>query len=411
VKDLRGVMASERSHAGASEASEIRSPATSQRMLRSGAYLLGAVVVAIAFAGCSLFPTVLPKVQQQCATCSPLPDGYHIEEYISGLDHPIALAWLADGRLLVTEQGGSIRIVEDGKLKTESWATISHVRALNQIGLMGIATAAGAGADPLVFVYYEELPRNAQDLPHQVLLRIEEAGDGSLSETRLFDDITGAALEVNMGGMLHIGPDGDLYVGVGDAGLQAAATEKINIPFGKILRLNKDGAAAGNPFVSEGAADKRIFALGFEGAWDFAFNKETGTLYTVGGITNDVVQVRALAGTASAVPTSSAAPNGTRDPNSAKFAPIYELSAPNDGGDFGRGIELYTGQQLAEFDGQLFACLGSSGLWRLHLDADGLRVIDDQRLAPQCSGDVAEGPDGFLYFVDSLRDRVDRIGN
>jgi glucose/arabinose dehydrogenase len=403
-------MASQRSYSTTSEAPAIRLSATPQQILRSGVYLLGAVVVVLACGGCSLFPTVLPKVQQQCATCAPLPDGYHIEEYLSGLDHPIALAWLANDRLLVTEQGGSIRIVENGKLKSEPWATISHVRALNQIGLMGIATTASAGANPLVYVYYEELPTNSQGLPHQVLLRIKEAADGSLTATRLFDDITGAALEVNMGGMLHFGPDGDLYVGVGDAGLQAAATENINIPFGKILRLDKNGAAAaGNPFVSEEAADKRIFALGFEGAWDFAFNSKTGALYTVGGIPNDIVQVRALGETTGATATPPA--GGTTDLASAKLVPIYELSAPSDGGDFGRGVELYNGQQLAEFDGQLFACLGSSGLWRMHLDADGLRVLDAEQLAPQCSGDVAEGPDGYLYFVDSLRNRVDRIRN
>ena len=368
-------------------------------------------VAIIAGGGCSLSPDILPEVQQTCATCAPLPDEYRIEEYVSGLDHPIALAWQPDGRLLITEQTGSIRIVEDEKLKDEPWATIPNVRALSQIGLIGIAATEEPGDDPLVYVYYEELPSGSLDLPRQVLLRLKEDGNGNVTTTRLLDDITGSALEVNMGGMLHIGPDGDLYLGVGDAGLQAVATEKTNIPLGKILRLDKDGGpAADNPFAGDSAADKRVFALGFEGAWDFTFNRENGTLYTLGGIHDDLVEVRTLSQTAGGEPVISVTA-ATSEAPPPSFIPIYEFTAKNDRGDFGRGIELYTGGRLADFDGELFACLGSSGLWRFPLDAAGLHVIDADLIAPQCSGDVAEGPDGFLYFVDSSRGQVLRIRN
>lgn len=389
----------------------MRSQVHSWQRFRGRALVAAVVVAAIAGAGCSFSPDILPEVQETCTTCASLPEGYRIEEYLSGLDHPIALAWLPDGELLITQQAGSIRIVEDERLKSEPWAMISHVRTLSQIGLIGIAATDEPGDDPYVYVYYEELPSNSLDLPRQVLLRFKEDDTGNVTATRLLDDITGSALEVNMGGMLHFGPDGNLYLGIGDAGLQTVATEKVNIPLGKILRLDKDGAAAGdNPFPGDSATDERIFALGFEGAWDFTFNRENGTLYTVGGIDDELVQVRTLYQAAGARPTRTpTAASG--EPTPPEFVPVYELKAKNDRGDFGRGIELYSSGQLAAFDGELFACLGSSGLWRLLLDGAGLHVLDADRLSSQCSGDVAEGPDGFLYFVDSSHGQVFRIRN
>ncbi len=381
--------------------------ASPPRGLRKAVCLLGFIVVAVLSGGCAAFPTVLPQVPEVCDTCSSLPGGYRIESFATQMDHPVALAWRADGSLLVTEQGGDIRLIKDGKLQADPWTTIPHVRALNQIGLIGIAANKTPGDTNLVYVYYEELPRSSVGLPAEVLLRIEESPDGQLTADRLFDDITGSALEVNMSGMVHIGPDGYLYIGVGDAGLQPAATEKLNIPFGKILRLKQDGSAAANPFVDDSTADKRVFALGFEGAWDFAFNDKTGTIYTIAGIPEDKVQVRAISTKdASATP----AP-GAKESDTAVFRPIFDLDAPNDLGDFGRGIELYTGQQLAAFDGNLFVCLGTSGLWRLTLDAEGARVLSSEKLTPHCSGDVTEGPDGFLYFVDTEHDEIERIRN
>lgn len=362
---------------------------------------IGALLFVMFTGGCGLSPTVLPEAPVTCGDCDSLPDGYRIEEYISGLDRPIGLAWQSDDRLLVSQQGGVIRSVTGGDLDSDPWAMIPLVRALSQVGLIGIATDP-ADTDT-VYVYFEELPESAVDLPRQILLQIKRTDDGTTEAVRLFDDIAGSALEVNMGGMVHFGPGGELFVGVGDAGLEAAATEKTNIAYGKILRLDKDGRpAADNPLSDVPGADDRIFALGFEGAWDFTFNEETGTLYSVGGM-QEGVRVMTYK------ETDPVTPQATPNPAALRLTTTYEMTIENERGDFGRGIEYYDSPQLAAFDGDLIACLGSSGLWHFDMEGNGFRISGATHLYPQCTGDVATGPDGFIYFVDSLGGRVYRI--
>ena len=86
----------------------------------------------------------------------------------------------------------------------------------------------------------------------------------------------------HVGGNLHFGPDGYLYISIGNnERTEEAVASDLSSPLGKILRLNKqDGSAApGNPFENSPGADPRVYAYGLRNPWDFAFHPTTGQIY------------------------------------------------------------------------------------------------------------------------------------
>ena len=189
-------------------------------------------------------PTALPTATSS-ATSTPAAATMKVSIFVSGLDIPWAIDFAPDGRIFVTERPGRIRIIKDGKLQPEPWATLP-VAAVGEGGLLGLALDPHFSQNGYVYVAYTY--RSAQGTLLNRLARMHEdpaTGKGALDKV-LFDGV--AANTYHNGGRVKFGPDGKLYWTMGDAENPSSAQDP-KLPNGKILRFNPDGSIpADNPF-------------------------------------------------------------------------------------------------------------------------------------------------------------------
>ena len=217
-----------------------------------------------------------------------LPEGFGQTQVVAGLKSPTAMAFAPDGRLFVTEQGGTVRVVKDGRLLPTPFLRVS-TDSRGERGLLGIAFDPGFGvSNNYVYVYYTaRTPR-----VHNRVSRFTAAGDVAVggSERQIFNlDNLGTATNHN-GGAIHFGRDGMLYVAVGDGAWKDRA-QGLDSPFGKMLRINRNGGIPrDNPYYRNPnvrGKDKAIWARGLRNPYSFAVQPGTGQMFI-----NDVGQKR-----------------------------------------------------------------------------------------------------------------------
>jgi glucose/arabinose dehydrogenase len=211
-----------------------------------------------------------------------LPAGF-TETAISGLSNPTAMEIAPDGRIFVCLQGGSLRVIKNGVLLATPFLALS-VDQSGERGLLGIAFDPNFASNNFLYLYYtvSTTPR------HNRVSRFTANGDVVVpgSETILLelDNLTSATN--HNGGAIHFGPDGKLYIAVGENATPSNAQTLSNL-LGKILRMNSNGTIpADNPFLDRaGGKNQLIWALGLRNPFTFAFQPGTGRLFI-----NDVGQ-------------------------------------------------------------------------------------------------------------------------
>lgn len=220
-----------------------------------------------------------------------LPAGF-AETQINGLANPTALALHPDGRIFVCEQSGNLRIIKNGALLPTPFTTIS-VNSPNgsERGLLGIAIDPNYAANHFVYVYYtaptptihNRVSRFTADIANE---DVAVAG----SEVAILDLESLGATNHN-GGAIHFGPDGKLYVAVGENAVSANAQSLAN-RLGKMLRINPDGTfPADNPLTFPNIAgsptglNRAIWSVGLRNPYTFTFQPGTGRMHI-----NDVGQ-------------------------------------------------------------------------------------------------------------------------
>jgi glucose/arabinose dehydrogenase len=227
-----------------------------------------------------LILVTLPSLPLTAAT---LPSGFTENVVASGLSNPTAMAFAPDGRLFVTQQGGQLRVIKNGALLPTPFLTVT-VSSVGERGLLGVAFDPDFATNQWVYVYYTA----TTPAIHNRVSRFTASGDTAVagSETIILELNNLSSATNHNGGAMHFGPDGKLYIAVGE-NANSANSQTLGNLLGKILRINKDGSIpTDNPFFSTATGVNRaIWALGLRNPFTFSFQPGTGRMFI-----NDVGQ-------------------------------------------------------------------------------------------------------------------------
>lgn len=220
------------------------------------------------------------------AVASELPPGFSDVKVVGGLSDPTAMQLANDGRLFICERSGTVRVVRDGILLQEPFATLP-VHAAGERGLLGLALDPSFDTNGFVYVYYTA----ATPSVHNRVSRLTASGDVAApgSEVVILDlEPAGRATRRN-GGALRFAPDGTLYIGVGDHGFGSRA-QLPESGHGKVLRLESDGTI---PFDNPGSSRERpraVWASGLRAPSAIGIHARTGDVLIndAGGLWNEI---------------------------------------------------------------------------------------------------------------------------
>ncbi|HUP19711.1 MAG TPA: PQQ-dependent sugar dehydrogenase [Gemmatimonadota bacterium] len=226
-----------------------------------------------------------------------------LETVATGLDFPLHVtAPPGDPRVFVVEKAGRIRIVEGGALLPEPFLDVSgEVSGGSEQGLLSLAFHPGYAANGRFFVNYTDRGGDTRVVEYRVSADPNRA-DPAPVRTVL---TVAQPFSNHNGGLVAFGPDGMLYVGMGDGGSGGdpqGNAQDLGTLLGKLLRIDVDGGApyavpADNPFTGEPGARGEIWAYGLRNPWRFAFDRETGDLYVADVGQNRLEEVNAVEGT------------------------------------------------------------------------------------------------------------------
>jgi aldose sugar dehydrogenase len=322
-----------------------------------------------------------------------------VETVATGLSHPWGLAFLPDGRMLVTERSGTLRLVsKDGKL-SPPLSGVPKVVAMGQGGLLDMAIDPDFKSNNLVYLTYSE-PGEGGASTAVARGRLGESGlDGVAVIFRQEPKVQGGN---HFGSRLAFSPDGKLFITLGERFTFAPAQDLTN-DLGKIVRINPDGSVPkDNPFVGRTDARPEIWSYGHRNPQGAAIHPETGKLWETefgprGGDELNIPQAGANYGW----PVVSWGNHYTGEdipdpPTHPEFADaIYHWNpviSPS-------GITFYTADAIPAWKGNLLiGGLSEQAIVRLTLD--GEKVVGEERIPMGARiRDVVQGPDGAVYAL------------
>ena len=330
----------------------------------------------------------------------------------SGLEHPWGLALLPDGRWLVTERPGRLRIISaDGEISAPV-AGLPAVAARGQGGLLDVVTGPSFGTDRMIYWSYAEArPDSGVDGGNATsVARGRLSDDGSRVEGvqvifRALPDYDG---DKHFGSSLAFALDGTLFITLGersDAPMRPQAQD-LGSHMGKTIRINADGTApADNPYVGQAGALPEIWSLGHRNMQGVAIQPGTGTVWTIehGARGGDEVNLDRAGGNygwpdaAYGIEYRGGPINEGLTARTGTEQPVYywdPVIAPG-------GATFYDGAMFPGWRGNLLvASLKEKHIARLVIRDD--RVVGEERLLTDLGErvrDVAVGPDGAVWAI------------
>jgi glucose/arabinose dehydrogenase len=331
---------------------------------------------------------------------------YRTVTVAKGLEHPWGMAFLPDGRMLVTERPGRLRIVsKDGKI-SKPVTGLPKIAAVGQGGLLDVALHPDFATNKLVYFSFSEPGVGGQGTA---------AGRGRLEGNALKDVEVIFHQKPKLSGGRHFGsrlvfaPDGTLYISMGDRGRMKRAQNRRNHQ-GAIARVNDDGSIPeDNPFVNSADALPEIYTWGNRNVQGMALNPRTGIVWA-----------------------QEHGPQGGDEVNILKSGanygwPIITYGIDYDGSIISKlthkqgmeqpvlhwtpsiapsGMAFYEGNKFPQWKGDLFVgALKDRHLRRIDLDGD--HVVGQELLLEELQErirDVRSGPDGYLWVLTDAPD-------
>ena len=336
-----------------------------------------------------------------------------VTTYAQGLEHPWALAFLPDGRLLVTERPGRLRIVDRQGRLSQPLTGVPAVHARGQGGLLDVALDPKFAENRILYLSYAEPGAGGAG----TAVARATLGNGGLSGVRVIyrqqPKVSGSG---HFGSRIVFRRDGTLFVTQGDRMAYREQAQNLTSLLGKVVRINADGSIPkDNPFVGRQGVRPEIWSYGHRNVQGAALHPQTGELWTIehGARGGDELN-RPQAGKNYGWPVItygidySGAKIGTGTAKAGMEQPVYywdPVIAP-------AGALFYTGNAFPAWKGNLFVgSLSPGALVRLAV-RDG-RVVGEERYLGNLDErirDIAEGPDGAIYMVtDSPNGRVLRL--
>ena len=338
---------------------------------------------------------------------------YDVETVAEGLTGAFCFHFLPDGRIIVGERPGRIKIVgKDGKVSEPIDGLPSNIWARQQ-GLFEVLPDKAFGTNRTIYLSYTVLPEgsNQAALPRTPAVLMVASAKLSADDRKL----EGLKVLLNAegtGGRVIQAPDGTLLVtstvpaGLGINSVDWPQPQQLDNNMGKVLRINADGSIPkDNPFAGRAGAHPEIYALGFRDVQGVAIHPRTGRLWTSehgprGGDEINAVEkgknygfpVIGYGREYTGKPI-----NGDKTSEAGMEQPVYFWTpdvAP-------AGIGFYTGKLFPAWQGDLFVS-ALAGKYLVRLVLNGERVTGEQRLLTELNSrirGVGEGPDGALYVM------------
>jgi len=335
---------------------------------------------------------------------------FSIETVAKGLSNPWGLAFLPDGRMLVTERKGNMRLVSSAGKVGPALTGLPNIVAKGQGGLLDVAIDPNYSHNGRIyFSYSEPSPDGKSNSTAVASARIQ--GDALIDVSRIFSQQPKINSTAHFGSRLVFANDGTLFITLGDRYSHKDQAQTLDNHLGKIVRINTDGSApADNPFVNSKGALPEVWSYGHRNIQGAAIHPQTGALWS-----------------------GEHGPQGGDELNISRAGlnygwPIVTYGEDYGGGKIGQGFKqegmetpvyywlpslatagltFYTGDKFPNWQGDLFvASLKAQTLSRL--DIEGERVLHEELLLKDQLGKrlrhVVQGPDGYLYLLTDESD-------
>jgi glucose/arabinose dehydrogenase len=323
---------------------------------------------------------------------------FRLETVTGGLEVPWAFAFLPGERILVTERPGRVRMIEKGKLRPEPVFIVPDVEPSSESGLMDITLHPNFASNNFIYLAYAY----NQDGKRVKVVRYKFAGDKFTEPKVILEGVPGAPNHAGM--RCDFGPDGKLYISAGDS-TDWQLAQKLDSFAGKILRVNDDGTIPpDNPFIDQKNVRPEIWAYGVRNPQGLAWQPGSSLLFETehgpsgfdgpgGGDEVNIIEKGKNYGWPVI---------HHKDSKEGMESPLLEYTpaiAP-------ASAMFYRGAVFPDFKGNFFfGNLRGETIIRVILN--GRNVVAQERLLEDKLGrirEIAEGPDGFIYFSTSNRD-------
>jgi len=331
-----------------------------------------------------------------------------VTEFASGLNNPWGMANLPDGRILITEKGGNLRIVDQSGVVSSAIGGLPPVNSAGQGGLLDVAVHPDFNSNRLIYWTFSQNGTNGT-------ATAVAKGQLSINESNVVNVqlIYTALPEFN--GTAHYGSrmvwdaNDNLFISTGErssASIRAEAQE-LDAALGKILRIDTNGnAVSGNPFISQTNALDAIYSYGHRNPQGMDIHPQTGELWAIehgprGGDEVNLVESGKNYGwpvISYGIEYGGAAVGAGLTQQPGMEQPIYYWDpsiAPC-------GATFYSGSLISEWTNNLFVT-ALAGQHLVRLAIQGNRVVGEERLLESVARfrDVLEGTDGALYVIES----------
>lgn len=318
-----------------------------------------------------------------------------------GLKEPWSMAFLPDGRMLITEKSGKLRIVENGKLLPQAVANVPQVVDRGQGGLLDIALHPQYAENGWLYLSYSAKGEGGSGTE---VMRAKLQGMQLTDSEVIFRQAPKISGTKHFGSRFVFDREGFLYITLGDRGEMERAQDLAQ-HIGKVIRLHDDGTVPqDNPFASNPDALPEIYSYGHRNVQGATLNPLSGKVWThehgpQGGDEINILQASTNYGWPVITYgvnyfTGTKIGEGTKKPGMAQ--PLYKWVpsiAPS-------GMAFYTGDAYPGWKNHLFVgSLKFQTLVKLTLDGD--KVVREERLFENLGRvrDVRQGPDGLLYLI------------